>query len=67
MPLAPGARTLETLLFGLQSPVNLTSAPDSRVWVTEARIRHRLLAGREQEFPTSFRILELDLDPGELR
>ncbi|MFN3945240.1 MAG: hypothetical protein ACK4K7_09950 [Allosphingosinicella sp.] len=64
-PLAPGMRTLETLLSGLESPVNLTLAPDGRAWVTEARIRHRLIAGREQDVPTSFRVVELDLEIGD--
>jgi sugar lactone lactonase YvrE len=64
-PLAPGMRTVETLLSGLESPVNLTIGQDGRAWVTEARIRHRLIGGREHDVPTSFRILEIDLETGD--
>lgn len=64
-PLAAGMRTVETLLSQLESPVNLTLGSDGRAWVTEARIRHRLIAGREQDVPTCFRILEIDLGAGD--
>ena len=58
-PFAPGVRSLETLMEGLDSPVNLTVPPGGRVWVTEARIRHRMVSAANIRPPTSFRILSL--------
>jgi hypothetical protein len=46
-------KTIETLASGLESPVNLTVAGQT-VWVTESRIRHRLLPGRESAIPDAF-------------
>lgn len=60
-PLGMGMRRLQPLLSGLESPVNLTLASDGRAWVTEARIRHRLLPGRERDVPASFRVVTLNL------
>jgi sugar lactone lactonase YvrE len=64
-PLAPGPRTIETLQRGLESPVNLAIGPDGRAWVTEARIRHRLLPGRELDLPAEFRVLVIDISSGD--
>ena len=46
-------KTIETLTSGLESPVNLTIAGKT-VWVTESRIRHRLLPGKETAVPDAF-------------
>lgn len=54
-------RSIEVLASGLESPVNLTLAADGRVWVTESRIRHRLLPGREGDVPDKFWITSFDL------
>lgn len=62
-PFAPGARSLEVMHTGLSSPVNLTVAPDGRAFVTLSRIRHRLLAGRENDVPESFSVLIVDTVP----
>lgn len=56
-PFAPGMRTLQTLVANLEAPVNLSVAPDDRIFVSESRIRHRLIEGLET--PTTFRILSL--------
>ena len=46
-------KPIETIAEGIESPVNLTVA-DNNVWVTESRIRHRLLPGRETDIPNRF-------------
>jgi sugar lactone lactonase YvrE len=46
-------REIETLASGLESPVNLTIAGQT-VWITESRIRHRLLPGKEAAIPDAF-------------
>ncbi len=46
-------KTIETLASGLESPVNLTIT-DQTVWVTESRIRHRLLPSNETAVPDVF-------------
>lgn len=53
--LTPGTRPkqIETLAEELESPVNLTIM-NNTIWVTESRIRHRLLPGKETAVPKSF-------------
>ncbi len=46
-------KPIETIAEGIESPVNLTVAGNN-VWVTESRIRHRLLPGREKDIPNRF-------------
>jgi sugar lactone lactonase YvrE len=46
-------KSVETIASGMESPVNLTVA-DNKVWISESRIRHRLLPGKEQEIPDRF-------------
>lgn len=46
-------KAVETIAADMESPVNLTVA-GRNVWVTEARIRHRLLPGREKDIPNRF-------------
>ncbi|MEO9338261.1 hypothetical protein ABFT80_12540 [Mesorhizobium sp. SB112] len=59
--LAPGKRDLEIVTEGLESPVNLTIASDGIAYVTESRIRHRLIEGRETEIPNEFRVVAVPL------
>ncbi|MHA5574595.1 hypothetical protein ACVSMZ_02665, partial [Pseudomonas aeruginosa] len=47
---------------GLESPVNLTVTGQGCAYVSESRIRHRLLPGREGEVPAHFLIHRLPLD-----
>lgn len=63
-PFAPSERPLETLAEGLESPVNLSLAPDGELLVTEARIRHRLVETGKLPTPASFRIVRLALGGG---
>lgn len=57
-PLAPGERELLTLTEGLISPVNLSIGSDRRAYVTESRIRHRVVQGlADQPEPEGFRIV----------
>lgn len=58
-PFGQGVRPLQTLAADLESPVNLTVSPDGRAWVTEARIRHRMIADRKLAAPASFRVVVL--------
>jgi outer membrane protein assembly factor BamB len=60
-PFAPGVRPLDIVMDGLDSPVNLTVSPGGRVWVTEARIRHRMVSTASSGPPTTFRVLNLRL------
>lgn len=46
-------RAIETMASGLESPVNLTISGKT-IWVTESRIRHRLLPGKAAAAPDSF-------------
>ncbi|MBD2034485.1 gluconolaconase [Leptolyngbya sp. FACHB-321] len=46
-------KEIETLASGLESPVNLTIAGQT-IWITESRIRHRLLPGKEAAVPNTF-------------
>ncbi|WP_143177504.1 hypothetical protein [Cystobacter ferrugineus] len=56
---ARGPRPLEVLVSGLESPVNLTVATDGRVWISEARIRDRILRGPEAATPREFWVTAL--------
>ncbi|MDM9385205.1 gluconolaconase [Chlorogloeopsis sp. ULAP01] len=60
--LSPGTqpKSIETLARGMESPVNLTVS-DREIWVTEARIRHRLLPGQEKQIPDRFFIRRFTL------
>lgn len=53
--LSPGTepRAVETLAENLDSPVNLTVA-GREIWISEARIRHRLIPGQENAIPDRF-------------
>lgn len=62
-PFGPGERPLAQLAAGLESPVNLTVSPDGRAFVTEARIRHRMVPDQNITTPTSFRLVILPADP----
>lgn len=46
-------KPVETLASGLDTPVNLTVS-GNEVWVTESRIRHRLLPEKEAKIPDRF-------------
>ncbi|NMG05832.1 hypothetical protein [Brasilonema sp. UFV-L1] len=46
-------KSIEVIAENLESPVNLTIA-GKQIWVTEARIRHQLLPGKETEIPDRF-------------
>lgn len=55
---------VEVLASELQSPVNLALGREGRVWVTEARIRHRLLPGGDgSAAPEGFWVTRLELAP----
>ncbi|WP_205525762.1 SMP-30/gluconolactonase/LRE family protein [Pyxidicoccus trucidator] len=56
---ASGPRAIEVLASGMESPVNLTVAKDGRVWVTEARLRDRLLRGTAAKVPDAFWVTAL--------
>ncbi|KAB8316812.1 gluconolaconase [Tolypothrix campylonemoides VB511288] len=62
--LSPGTqpKAVGTIAADMESPVNLTVAGPN-VWVTEARIRHRLLPGREKDIPNRFFIRRFTLPP----
>ncbi|BAZ12697.1 SMP-30/Gluconolaconase/LRE domain protein [Calothrix sp. NIES-4071] len=53
-------RLVETIGENMESPVNLTVAGND-VWVTESRIRHRLLPGKEKNVPSRFFIRRFNL------
>lgn len=63
-PFAPSERPIQTLAAGLESPVNLSLAPNGELLVTEARIRHRLVKAGDLPAPASFRIVRLAPGPG---
>jgi DNA-binding beta-propeller fold protein YncE len=63
-PFVAGRRPIEVLAYGLESPTNLTLGPRGVMLVTESRIRHRLLPGREAEVPENFRVVEVPTQPG---
>ncbi|QRK09579.1 SMP-30/gluconolactonase/LRE family protein [Archangium violaceum] len=56
---ASGPRPIEVLASGMESPVNLTVDANGRLWVTEARLRDRLLRGAEAKVPDAFWVTEL--------
>jgi sugar lactone lactonase YvrE len=60
-PSAAGMHSIEVIREGMESPVNLDITPQGCAFVSEARIRHRLLPGHEAEVPYSFRIYQLQL------
>lgn len=61
-PLAPGEREIETLTEGLASPVNLSIGSDGRAYVTESRIRHRVVDElADQPEPEDFRTVVLEV------
>lgn len=60
-PKAAGMHRIEILREGMESPVNLTITPQGCAFVSESRIRHRLLPGHETEVPDSFRLYQLPL------
>jgi DNA-binding beta-propeller fold protein YncE len=61
-PLAPGERELLTLTEGLESPVNLSIGSDGRAYVTESRIRHRIVDDlADQPDPEEFRTVALEV------
>ncbi|NTX13286.1 gluconolaconase [Myxococcus sp. CA056] len=56
-----GPRTLEVLASELESPVNLTVSDEGTVWVTEARLRDRLLKGTSVPLPETFWVASVPL------
>lgn len=60
-PFAPGPRNVQVLRSGLTSPVNLTADGAGGFWVSEARIRHRLVKGQEHAVPDAFRLVRVGL------
>jgi sugar lactone lactonase YvrE len=46
-------KPVEVIAENLTSPVNLTTA-GNEIWVTESKIRHRLIPGKENEIPDRF-------------
>ncbi|MBZ4408404.1 hypothetical protein K8640_09285 [Myxococcus sp. XM-1-1-1] len=56
-----GAKVLEVLASGMESPVNLTVSDEGTVWVTEARLRDRILRGPEAALPQVFWVASLPL------
>lgn len=57
-PLEP--KVVEVLVENLESPVNLTISGKT-IWVTESRIRHRLIPGQEATVPDAFFIRQIAL------
>ena len=53
-------RSVETIVENLESPVNLTVAGQD-IWISEARIRHRLVPGQENAIPDRFFIRRFKL------
>lgn len=53
-------KVVEVLAEKIESPVNLTAA-GREIWVTESRIRHRLLPGSETAIPSRFFIRRFTL------
>ncbi len=58
-PFGPGPREVLVLRAGLTSPVNLTADGAGGFWVSEARIRHRLIKGQESAVPEAFRLVRV--------
>lgn len=53
-------RSIETIAANMESPVNLTIAGND-IWVTESRVRHRLLPGKEKNVPSRFFVRRFNL------
>ena len=53
-------KSIETIASGIESPVNLTVV-GREIWVTESRIRHRILPGRAKQVPNRFFIRRFTL------
>lgn len=62
-PFVSGERSFALIQTGLPSPTNLTTAPDGHVYVTLSRIRHRFVAGQEQDVPPVFGVLPIAIAP----
>ena len=62
----PEPKVIEVLAENLESPVNLTVA-GREIWVTEARIRHRLLPGKEAAIPDRFFVRHFTLPDADSR
>jgi DNA-binding beta-propeller fold protein YncE len=60
-PLTPGMHRIGVVRDGMESPVNLDITAQGCALVTESRIRHRLLPGRESQVPDQFRIYGIPL------
>ncbi|WP_346827047.1 hypothetical protein [Serratia inhibens] len=60
-PGTTGMHAIEVIREGMESPVNLDITPQGCAFVSESRIRHRLLPGRAAEVPDSFRIYQFQL------
>ncbi|QRO00840.1 SMP-30/gluconolactonase/LRE family protein [Archangium violaceum] len=58
---ASGPRPIEVLASSMESPVNLTVESNGRIWVTEARLRDRLLKGAAAKVPDAFWVTKLVL------
>lgn len=58
---ASGPRAIEVLASGLESPVNLTVEANGRVWITEARLRDRLLRGAAAKEPDAFWVTSMSV------
>ncbi|MEM8808598.1 MAG: gluconolaconase [Cyanobacteria bacterium P01_G01_bin.38] len=61
---SPEPHTVDVLLDGLESPLNLTVTGD-RIAITESRIRHLLVDGPTLTPPEIFRIVTVSLDDSE--
>jgi len=61
-PLTAGDRELRTMATGLESPVNLSIGPDGVAYVSESRVRHRLVDDLSNHpAPQEFRIVAVTL------
>ena len=61
-PLNPGERELLTVAGGLESPVNLSIGSDGVAYVSESRVRHRLIDDvANHPTPQTFRIVAVPL------
>ncbi|WP_157778639.1 hypothetical protein [Massilia violaceinigra] len=58
-PFAKGRRVIEVIATGLDSPTNLSIAPDGTAYVTESRIRRRLIKMKDANETPTFRIFKV--------